>query len=147
MSRRDRKTCAERKWEVNESQEMQAIFAETGLSCGFDNNINTVFGAREHPREWPRWLFPSRSELAPNMLYRTYRSGTIKVQSPEVTSDSPAVQQRLDRIADNYRQLEALLSEVEAQFPTQPLPALAVADEGLAEPRSFSRRLSRRKPK
>ena len=81
------------------------------------------------------------------MLYRTYRSGTIKVQPPEVTSDSPAVQQRLDRIADNYRQLEALLSEVEAQFPAQPLPTVAVAEESPTEPRSFTRRLSRRKPK
>lgn len=81
------------------------------------------------------------------MLYRTYRSGTIKVQPPEVTSDSPAVQQRLDRIADNYRQLEELLSEVEAQFPAQPLPTVAITEESPAEPRSFSRRLSRRKPK
>ena len=81
------------------------------------------------------------------MLYRTYRSGTIKVQPPEVTSDSPAVQQRLDRIADNYRQLEALLSEVEAQVPAQPLPTVADAEESLAKPRSFTRRLSRRKPK
>jgi hypothetical protein len=64
-----------------------------------------------------------------------------------VTSDSPAVQQRLDRIADNYRQLEALLSEVEAQFPAQPLPTVTVAEEIPAEPRSFTRRLSRRKPK
>ncbi len=81
------------------------------------------------------------------MLYRTYRSGTIKVQPPEVTSDSPAVQQRLERIADNYRQLEDLLSEVEAQFPPLPLPEVAVADESLKEPRIYSRRLSRRKPK
>jgi len=81
------------------------------------------------------------------MLYRTYRSGTIKIQPPEVTSDSPAVKQRLDRIADNYRQLEELLSEVEAQFPAQPLPTIAIAEESPADPRSFSRGLSRRKPK
>jgi|GEM_PF-3397474 hypothetical protein len=81
------------------------------------------------------------------MLYRTYRSGTIKVQPPEVTSDSPAVQQRLDRIADNYRQLEELLAEVEAQFPPQPVPAVASAEDNAAEPRAYSRTLARRKPR
>lgn len=77
------------------------------------------------------------------MLYRTYRSGTIKVQAPEVTSSSPSVQQRLDRIADNYRQLEQLLSEVESQFPSQPAAPEVVG----ADNQSHSRRLSRRKPR
>jgi hypothetical protein len=80
------------------------------------------------------------------MLYRTYQIGAIKIQPPEVTSDSPAVKQRLDRIANNYRQLEELLSEVEAQFPAQPLPTVAIAEESPADP-AGSRAALRRKPK
>ncbi|MFN9230743.1 MAG: hypothetical protein ACK56J_17990 [Planctomycetota bacterium] len=51
------------------------------------------------------------------MLYREYQPGTIKVESPDVTSDSRQVVERLERIAEHYRQLEELLTSIETQLP------------------------------
>lgn len=40
----------------------------------------------------------------------------IKVDADRINSKSPEVQQRLDRIQDNYQQLDSILAELEAKI-------------------------------
>jgi type II secretory pathway component GspD/PulD (secretin) len=78
-----------------------------GLSAASNNNGRDFAAV---------FLKNSSSHFFP-MLYRTYQPGTIKVEPPRVTSESTDVVARLERIAEHYRQLDELLTSIEAQLP------------------------------
>ena len=51
------------------------------------------------------------------LFYSTHsRSTKIDIDPLAVSSSSPSVQKRMDRIAENYQQLDLLLAEVEAKI-------------------------------
>lgn len=87
------------------------------------------------------------------MLFRPYRPGTIQIDSSGVSSSSEQIERRLNRIADNYRQLEALLAEVESRLPSEvrlevnASPAEIDSPEPAAQSASTRAPRWRRKPK
>lgn len=47
---------------------------------------------------------------------KKYKPRSIKIESAPVDHDSPAVQQRLDRIARNYQKLDEVLCDLESRI-------------------------------
>ena len=47
---------------------------------------------------------------------KKYKPRKIKVESAPIDRDSPAVQQRLDRIERNYQKLDEILCELESRI-------------------------------
>ncbi len=55
------------------------------------------------------------------MLFQSYQSRKLEIDLDAISSSSPEVAQRLDRIASNYRILDELLAEVESKFDEAPV--------------------------
>lgn len=55
----------------------------------------------------------------------------IEIDKSAISSGSPQVQQRLDRIHDNYRQLDSILTEVETKIRND--ERLSAIDESIKE--------------
>lgn len=55
----------------------------------------------------------------------------IEIDTTAISSESPQVQQRLDRIHENYRQLDSILAEVEAKIRND--ERLSAINESLKE--------------
>ena len=55
----------------------------------------------------------------------------IEIDTTAISSGSPQVQQRLDRIHENYRQLDSILAEVEAKIRND--ERLSAIDESIKE--------------
>ena len=55
----------------------------------------------------------------------------VEKESTNLSSDSPEVQQQLDRIADNYRRLDLILSDVENKIQSD--DRLSAIDQTIVE--------------
>ncbi len=73
----------------------------------------------------------------------------IEIDSSTATADSPEIQKRLDRIAENYQKLDEVLDGVEARFENDESIKTLLGDEAPAieSPKKKKRKWRPRKPR